>query len=384
MRTLLRLFAAASLAIGSQSALAQDTIKVGLIAPLTGPFASTGQELQAAARLYVQHHGSTVAGKKIELIIRDDGGVADTTKRIAQELLVNDKVHFLTGMGLTPLALATAPLATQSKVPLVVMAAGTSTIPNASPFIIRTSYSAPHPVSVGARHFAKSAKNVVTLVSDFAPGIDVETWFKRIFEESGGKVVQSLRIPLLNPDFAPFLQRAADAKPDAVFVFVPAGQGSTFMRQFLERGLDKSGIKLFVEGGLVDDQILDGFGDAALGIESAYHYSDGHPSELNKRFTADFEKLTSGMRANFMGVGGYDGMAVIYKSLEKTGGDTDGTKLIEAMKGMSWESPRGPVSIDPVTRDIQQNVYMRRVTRINGRLTNVEFETYSNVKDPSK
>ena len=233
-----RILAAAALTAAMLgSAAAQDTIKIGLITPLTGPFTTVGQEMQAAAKLYMQHNGDTVAGKKIELIVRDDGGVPDNAKRIAQELIVNDKVSALAGMGLTPIALAIGPLATQAKIPLIVMGAATSTIPASSPFIVRTSFAAAQPTVIGAQYFARTGvKNVVTLVTDFAPGIEIETWFKKAFEAAGGKVTQSLRVPIANPDFAPFLQRVADAKPEALMIFVPSGQGATLMRQFVERG----------------------------------------------------------------------------------------------------------------------------------------------------
>jgi len=366
------------------SAAAQGTVKIGLIVPLTGQFAAIGQEIQFGARVFVQHNGTMVAGKTIELIIRDDGGLPDNTKRIAQELVVNDKVSVLTGLGMTPPALTLAPLATEARIPMVVMGAGSSIITTKSPFMTRTSFTATQVTYVSGDYFAKNiAKSAVTLVSDFTAGIDYETGFKKAYEAAGGTVIASLRVPLSNPDFAPYLQRVADAKPESVFIFVPAGQGASLMRQFAERGLDKSGIKFLATGDVLDDQLLDQIGDVALGNISGLHYSDAHPSALNKKFTADFEKL-AGMRANFMGVGGYDGMALIYKALEKTGGDADGNKLIEAMKGMAWESPRGPVSIDPATREIVQNVYLRKVERVGGRLVNVEFATYHDVKDPTK
>jgi branched-chain amino acid transport system substrate-binding protein len=369
--------------VAAAPALAQETVKIGMITPLTGPFTTTGQEMQAAAKVYLQTHEATFAGKKIELVVKDDGGVPDVSKRLAQELIVNEKVKVVVGMGLTPIAMAIAPLATQAKVPLVVMGAATSTIPTTSPFIVRSSFSVPQNISVAGDYFAKQGiKNVVTMVSDYAPGVDTEVAFKKAFESAGGKVVEALRVPLANPDFSPFLQRAADAKPDALFIFVPSGQGSTLMRQFKERALDKSGIKLLATGDVLDEQLLDQIGDIAMGVESVYHYSDVHPSELNKKFTADFEKMT-GFRANMMGVGAYDGMALVHKAMEKAG-STDGPKLVEAMKGQAWESPRGPISIDPQTRDIVQNVYLRRVERVGDRLGNVEFSTYPNVKDPSK
>src|SRR5262245_18459821 len=365
------------------SAGAQDTFKVGLITPLTGPFTTVGQEMQAAAQLYMRHHGDTVAGRKIELIVRDDGGVPDASRRIAQELVVQDKVGVLAGMGLTPIALAVAPIATQAKIPLINMGAATSTIPGASPFIVRTSFAAAQPAVVSAEYFAKiGVKSVFTLVSDYAPGIEIETWFKKAFEAAGGKVVQSLRVPLANPDFAPYLQRIADAKLEAVFIFVPSGQGASLMRQFVDRGLAKAVIKLLGDVSVLDDQLLDSIGDAALGIVSAYHYSDAHPSALNKKFTADFEKA-AGMRANMMGVGAYDGMAAIYHALQATKGDTDGTKLVEALKDAKWESPRGPIAIDPATRDVVHNIYLRRTEKVGTRYQNVEFETYPMVKNPA-
>ncbi len=364
-------------------AAAEDTVKIGLITPLTGPFTTVGQEMQGAAKVFMRLHGDTVAGKKIELIVRDDGGVPDNSKRIAQELIVNEKVNILAGMGLTPISLAIAPIATEAKIPLINMGAATSTIPGASPLIVRTSFAASQPTVIAAEYFAKSGiKNVVTMVTDYAPGIEIETWFKKAFEGAGGKVVQSLRVPIANPDFAPYLQRVADAKPEALFIFVPSGQGAALMRQFVERGLDKSGIKLLGDGSVLDDQLLDRIGEAAAGVVSAFHYSDAHPSELNKKFTSEFEKL-AGIRANMMGVGAYDGMAVIYQALEKTNGDVDGSKLVEAMKGAKWESPRGPIMIDPETREIVQNVYLRRTEKVGGRFQNTEFETYPMVKNPA-
>lgn len=364
--------------------LAQDTVKIGLILPMTGPFASTGRQIDAAVKLYMQQKGSTVAGKKIEVILKDDTGNADTTKRIAQELVVNDKVSVLAGFGLTPLAMATAPIATQAKVPLIVTAAATSSITEASPFIARTSFTLPQASVPMAEWAVKNGiKSVVTIVSDYGPGLDAEKWFSARFTEAGGKV-ENLRVPLRNPDFSPFLQKAADAKPDAIFVFVPSGVGSQFMKQFRERGLDKSGIKLIGPGDVTDDDILNDMGDVALGAITTHHYSAAHDSPENKAFVEAFKKANNGMRPNFMGVAGYDGMHLIYEALKKTNGAADGEALIAAMKGLSWVSPRGPVSIDPETRDIIQNVYVREVKRVNGELYNVEFATIPSVKDPAK
>ncbi len=362
---------------------AQEAIKIGLILPMTGPFASTGRQIEAAAKLYMQQMGDTVAGKKIQLIVKDDTGTADVTKRLAQELIVNDKISVMAGFGLTPLALASAPLATQAKVPAVVMAAATATITEASPYIVRTSFTLPQATVPMADWAAQNGlKKVVTLVSDYGPGIDAEKAFTGAFTAKGGQV-ENLRVPLANPDFSPFLQKVIDAKPDALFVFVPSGVGAQFMKQFVERGLDKSGVRLIGPGDVTDDDLLNNMGDVALGAITTQHYSAAHDSHENKAFVEAFKKANNGMRPNFMAVGGYDGMHLIYEGLKKTNG-VGGQALIDAMKGMSWTSPRGPVSIDPQTRDIIQNIYVRKVERKDGELYNVEFATIPNVKDPVK
>jgi len=362
-----------------------EPFRVGLILPMTGPFASTGRQIEAAVRLYMAQHGDEVAGRKIEVILRDDASVADTTKRHAQELIVHEKVHALAGFGLTPLALATAPLSTQAKIPTVVMAAATSSITEASPYIVRTSYTTPQVTSkIAEWAWGDGVRRVVTLVSDYGPGINSEATFIKVFSQAGGQVVESLRVPLANPDFAPFLQRVADQKPDAVFVFVPSGVGAPFMKQFVERGLDKSGVRLLADGGVTDDDILNGMGDPARVAITGFHYSAAHESAENKAFVEAFSAANNGSRPNFMAVGGYDGMHVLYAALKKTAGDSDGTALIGAVKGLSWISPRGPISIDPETRDIIQNVYMRRVERVGDQFWNVEFQTFEAVKDPAK
>ena len=323
-----------------------------------------------------------MAGKKIEVILKDDGGTADTTRRLAQELVVNDKVAILAGFGLTPLALATVPIATQAKVPMIVMAAATSMITEQSPFVVRAGFTLPQVTSPLANWaWQAGIKKVVTLVTDFGPGIDAETTFKNRFTALGGQVPLELRVPLKNPDFAPFLQRVRDASPDAVFVFVPSGVGAIFMKQFVERGLDKSGIRLIGTGDVTDDDILNDMGDVALGVVTSFHYSAAHDSPANKAYVAAYKKL-NGKRPNFMSIGGYDGMRLIYKALEATKGDTNGEALVNAMKGLEFESPRGPVTIDPATRDPIQNVYMRKVERVGGELWNIEFATQPAVKDP--
>ncbi len=384
-RTLLAPLAMIFAALWAGDATAQDTLKIGLILPMTGPFTTTGKQVEAGVRLYMQQNGATVAGKKIEVILRDDGGVPDNSRRIAQELLVRDKVNMLAGFGLTPIALAVAPLATETKTPMIVMAAATAIVTERSPYIVRTSFAQAQNVIVIADWEAKQGiKKAVTVVSDFAPGYDSETYFKERFTQGGGQVPLSLRVPLLNPDFSPFLQRARDESPDGLYVFIPAGQAATFMRQFRERGLDRSGITLFGAGDITDDDLLNAMGDSMLGIVTAYFYSAAHPSAKNKAFVDGMKAANNGMRANFFGVSGYDGMHLIYEALKKTGGKADGDSFVAAAKGMSWESPRGPMTIDPDTRDVIHNVYMRKVEKVNGELWNIEFATVENVKDPVK
>ncbi|HEX5862876.1 MAG TPA: ABC transporter substrate-binding protein [Casimicrobiaceae bacterium] len=365
-------------------AFAADPVKVGLILPMTGPFASTGRQAEAAVRLYMQRTGDTVAGRKLELIVKDDTGMApETTKRIAQELIVQEKIAILAGFGLTPLALATAPVATEAKVPMVVMCAGTSIIPQRSPFIVRTGFTIPQNTAPIADWAAKNKlRKVVTLVTDYAPGLEAEKTFLKRFGDAGGTISESIRSPLANPDFAPFLQRAKDAKPDALFVFVPSGQGTAVLKQFAERGLKEAGISLIGPGDVLDDDILEAIGRPALGMITSHHYSAAHASPENKAYVDAFMKANNGMRPNFMSVGGYDGMHLIYEALKKTGGATDGEKLVEAMKGMAWTSPRGPMSIDPATRDVVQNVYIRKCELVDGKLFNVEFDKVENFKDP--
>jgi branched-chain amino acid transport system substrate-binding protein len=371
-------------AFAISAARAEDTVKIGLILPMTGGQASTGKQIDNAIKLYMKQHGDTVAGKKIEILLKDDGAVPDKTKTAAQELIVNDKVNFIAGFGVTPAALAAAPLATQAKIPEVVMAAGTSIITEKSPYIVRTSFTLAQSSTIIADWAAKNGiKKVATLTSDYAPGNDALNFFKEHFTGGGGEIVEEVKVPLQNPDFAPFLQRMKDAKPDAMFVFVPAGQGGNFIKQYAERGLDQAGIRVIGPGDVMDDDLLNGMGDAALGTVTAHLYSAAHPSAMNRDFVASYKK-EFGNRPGFMAVSGYDGIHLIYEALKNTGGNTDGDKLIEAMKAMKWESPRGPIAIDPATRDIVQNIYIRRVEKVDGELYNVEFATFEAIKDPGK
>lgn len=358
------------------------TFRIGLILPMTGPFASTGKQIDAGVRTYMAQHGASVNGLRIEVLVKDDAGIAANSKRIAQELVVNDKVNILAGMGLTPIVLAVAPLATQAKIPMIVMAAQTLTIIDASPYMVRTSGTIPQVTVVIADWASKNGiKKVVTLVPDFAPGYESEKAFKDTFLKSGGEVIGELRVPMRDPDFAPFLQKARDLKPDALYVMLPAGPGAGLIKQFQERGMDKAGIRLIAHGAVSDDDNLKLTGDAAVGLVSADYYSAAHPSEMNRKFAADFARLFNGDRPNYFGVAGYDGMHLVYEAVKATSGAGDGDALLAAMKGLSFESPRGPVTLDRQTRDLTQNIYLRKVTKVNGQPWNIEFETIRQVSN---
>src|SRR6516164_1468250 len=375
--------AIATTVLGAGGADAQETIKIGMVMQMTGPNAAGGREISAAAKLYVAQHGDTVASKKIELIFRDDASIPDNAKRLAQELIVNDHVSFLVA-GITPSSMAMAPIATEGKIPTVVSISGTSVVTERSPYYVRTSFTLGQQSGIIADWAIKNGSlKAVSVLSDWTPGAEAGKVFEANFTKGGGQVLETLKVPLANPDFSPFLQRARDLQPDTLFVFVPAGQAGTFARQFSERGLDKSGIKLVGPGDIVDDDDLPTTGDTLIGVVTAGIYSAAHPSALNKQFVEAYAKAT-GHRANFLAVSGYDGMHLIYQALTKTGGDTDADKVLAAMKGMSWESPRGPISIDPRTRDIVQNVYVRKVEKKDGEPWAIEFATFEAVKDPLK
>ena len=375
--------AVAGLIFAAGPTAAQETLKIGLVMPLTGVLGPVGKQAVAGARLYMAQHGDTVAGRKIELIVKDDGSVPDVSKRIAQELIVSEKVAILGG-GATPNVMAIAPLTAESKTATVVMISGTSVVTERSPYFVRTSWTHAQQATVLANWAATNgAKRVTIVASDWAPGAEASGVFTTAFTKAGGIIIDTIKVPLANPDFAPFLQRARDSNPDTLFVFVPAGQASTLAKQFVERGLDKAGIRLIGPGDITDDQDLPGMSDAMIGTVTAGFYSSHHPSALNKAYVAAFEKA-NGMRPNFISVSGYDGMHLIYEALRKTGGRTDGDALIAAMKGTSWESPRGQMSIDPQTRDVVHNIYIRKVEKIDGKLENVEFATTEAVRDPLK
>ena len=375
------------LAMGA--ALAQEPVKIGVVGPFSGGAADYGKQMEAGMKAWMKIHGDSVNGRKFELLVRDTGGPnPEVAKRLSQELVTRDKVDFLAGYGFTPEAMASAPVATESKTPMVVMNAATSVVTTRSPYIARFSMTLPQVTAPMAMWASKNGiKKVYTLVSDFAPGIDSEKQFTKTFTEAGGTVVDSVRVPLKNPDFAPFVQRIKDSKPDAVFNFVPAGEQSiAFMKAFEERGLAKEGIKVIATGDLTDDDVLQSMGDPVVGVITSHHYSAAHDSPENKAFVAAFKQVSGGLaRPNFMGVGGYDGMAAIAEVVKKAGpGHIDGDKAMEVLKGIKLMSPRGPISIDPATRDIVQTVYIRRVEKVGGEYYNVEFDKFPEVKDPGK
>jgi branched-chain amino acid transport system substrate-binding protein len=369
----------------ARPAIAQNaTLKIGCSLPLTGAgFTAVGKELTGALKVYMQQHGDTVAGRKIELIIRDDAGTADNARRIVQEMIVNDKVDIV-GVGVTPASLAIAQLVTEAKKATIVMSSGASITTTKSPYFARVGFIiAPQAWTMAEWAIKNGSKRVVTLVNDWAPGTEAETAFKTRFLQVGGEVIESLRVPLASPDFAPPLQRIIDLKPDTAFIYFPGPLAPVFTRQFAEKGLGQSGIKLIGPGDLCDDDSLNNAGDQMIGLITAGPYSAAHDSALNKTYVADFLK-TAGERPDFASLGAYDGLHMVYEALKKTGGDADGDKLIAAMKGTAWESPRGPISLDADTRDIVSNIYIRKVEKINGELWAKEFETFPNVKDPMK
>ena len=376
------------LALVAGSAAAQGTVKIGVIAEFTGPFADYGTQIYNGMKTYIKLNGDTFGGKKVEFVVKDTTGASpELAKRLAQDAVTLDKVDILAGFGLTPNALATAPVATEAKKPMVVMNAATSVITKQSPYVVRLSHTLPQDTMPMAQWALKNGiKRVFVLVSDYGPGKDAEAQFVKTFTAGGGEIVGSVRTPLANPEFAPFIQRAKDSNPQAIFVFLPPGsQTIAFIKGYEERGLKQAGIKIIATGDLTDDGVLEAMGDSTIGLITTFHYSFAHDSPENKAFIKAYAE-TNGtkLRPNFMAAGGYDGMAAIAEALKKTKGSTDPDALMAAFKGLKLNSPRGAIMIDPETRDIVQTVYVRRVEKVNGQLVNVEFDRFPDVKDPGK
>ncbi len=385
-RAMTGLAIAATALLAATSAHAQGTVKIGVVMSFSGQFADPGSQIDNGIKLYMKEHGDTVAGKKIELIRKDNGGVApDVAKRLSQELIVRDKVDMLAGFDLTPNALAAADVSAQAKKFMVNMNAATSIITTKSPYMVRTSFTVPQVnEALGTWAYKSGARKAYTLVSDFSPGHDGEGAFQRAFKEAGGEIVGSARYPVANQDFTAFLQRAKDLSPDVLYIWVPGGpQPAAIGKAVAERGIDLKKTKVLGQGELTFDEALKGMGDAGLGFITAFHYDHNHQSAKNRKFVTDYNSEFK-RNPDMFSVGGYDGMHVIYEALKKTNGNTDGDALIAAAKGLKWESPRGPMSIDPETRDVIQTVYIRRVEKVNGQLVNVEFDKQENMKDPFK
>jgi len=384
--TLIGIGAIAAAAFGAAPANAQGTIKIGIICPFSGQFADAAAQMENGIKLYVKQHGDTVAGKKLEFIRKDSGGIApDVAKRLAQELIVRDKVDMLACFALTPNALAVGDVSAQAKKFMVNMNAATSIITTKSPYMVRTSFTVPQlNEALGTWAFKNGVRKAYTLVSDFSPGHDGEQSFIRAFKEAGGEIVGSARYPVPNMDFTAFLQRAKDANPDGIYIWVPGGpQPAAIGKAIAERNIDKTKVKIMGQGELTYEDALKSMGDAGLGLITAFHYDYNHQSAMNKAFVAAYNAEFK-RNPDMFSAGAYDGMHVIYEALKKTKGATDGDALIAAAKGLKWESPRGPMMIDPETRDVVQNVYIRRVEKVNGALVNVEFDKIEMLRDPFK
>ncbi len=371
-------------AVAAPGAEAQGTVKIGVIMSYSGQFADTATQIDNGIKLYMKQKGDTVAGKKIELVRKDTGGIApDVATRLAQELVTRDNVDILAGFALSPNAIAVSKVSAEAKKFMVIMNAATTVIITMSPYSVRTSVTLPSiGMTAGAWAYKSGVRKAYTMVSDFAPGKDAEAAFHESFKKAGGEIVGSVRMAVANPDFSAYVQKAKDVNPESIFIFVPGGaQPAAIGKAFAERGIDAKKVKIIGTGEVVDEASLKGMGDAGLGIISVWHYDYNLSSKLNqdfvKAFNAEFKR-----NPDFFAVGGYDGMHAIYEALKKTGGKTDAEALAAAAKGLKWESPRGPMQIDPETRDIVQTIYIRKVEKVGSELRNVVFDKVENVKDP--
>jgi branched-chain amino acid transport system substrate-binding protein len=385
-RLLLAAVLAFAAGVAATASHAQDTVKIGIINAYSGQFADTGIQLDNGIKLYVKQHGDTIAGRKLEFIRKDTGGVApDLAKRLAQELVVRDHADILAGFVLTPNALAAADISAEAKKFMMVMNAATSIITIKSPYIARTSTTTPQlNQTLGTWAAKHGIKTVYTMVSDYGPGIDAESAFHTGFKEAGGEVVGSVRFPVANPDFSAFVQRAKDANPDAIYVWIPGGaQPAAVGKALAERGIDLTKTKVLGQDALAFESSRKSMGDAAIGLIIVSDYDSNLDTPLNHEFVKAFNEEFH-RNPDIYSIGGYDGMHLIYEALKKTNGNTDGDALIAAAKGMSWQSPRGPITIDPETRDIIQTVHIFRTEKVGDQILNVEIDKVENVKDPVK
>ena len=375
----------AVLGAGIVGARAQEAIRIGLLLPFSGPYADYGMQIGHGVDLFMRQHGDVVAGRKIEIIRRDTTGVApDLAKRLARELVTRDKVDFLAGFGLTPNTLAIGPIGTEARKPMVIMNAATSVITARSPYFVRFSFTLSQIVSPLGEWAAKNGiKRVYVAVADYAPGLEAEAAFTRAFGAAGGEIVGTLRIPINSLDFSAYVQRIKDAAPEGVFLFVPSGeQPIAFMKSYVDLGLDKAGVTLLGGTEIIDETVIASLGEKALGVISAQIYSYVHPSAENREYVAAWRAAFGAHpRPNFMSVAGYDGMAAIYQVIDRLRGVIDGDKAMEEFKSIRLTSPRGPIEIDPMTRDIVESVYIRRVERVEGEIANKEIFEFPHVKD---
>lgn len=375
----LRLGVAALMAASISGYAVADPVKVGIIAPFSGPFAHYGKLFKDGAESYLATQNGKFGGHDIQIVYRDSGGPnPGAVKTAAQELIVNDKVDYLGGLVFTPNAMAVAPLIQQSKTPTVIFNAATSVITTKSDYFVRTSYTLwQDTVPLANWAHKKGLTKVVTAVTDYAPGVDAEKAFAAAFTKAGGTVVESIRMPLSTNDFSPYAQRIKNSGAQAVYVFLPGGPPNLgFVNAYNQNGLRAAGIE-FLGTAETDEFDLQKFGDAAVGLITSFHYSAAHDSDANRAFEAAMKKQAPDALRNYASVGAYDGMRVIQKMVEATDGKKDGAKAMAAIKGFSWESPRGPVTIDPKTRHITQNVYLRKVEKgSDGVLINKEIENF--------
>ncbi len=366
---------------------AQDSIKIGLIMPYSGQFADTATQMDDGLKLYLKQHGDKLAGKKVEIVRKDVGGIAPpVAKRLAQELVTRDKVDIIAGFALTPNALGAADVATEAKKLMVVMNAATAIITAKSPYIVRTSFTVPQLNHTLGTWAAKDdhLKKAYTMVTDYGPGHDAEASFQKGFKAAGGEILGSVRMAVANPDFSAYVQRAKDLNPQGIFVMIPGGaQPGAFGKALNERGIDPQKTKVMGQMEITDEHALASLGNTALGMITSGHYDYNLDSKMNKEFVKAYNDEFK-RNPDFFSVGGYDGMHLIDAALAKTGGKTDGDSLVNAAKDMSWESPRGPMSIDPETRDVVQTVYIRKVEKVGGKMVNVVIDKVANVKDPFK
>jgi branched-chain amino acid transport system substrate-binding protein len=387
MKLKLALIAAAAVLAGGVARADEAPLKIGIVSSYTGPSALNGRALDIALDLYMKQHGDSIAGRKIQLIKRDTGGPApDLVKREVQELIVRDKVDLIVGLDYTPNVLAAGPVSTQAKLPILVVNGATAGIIASAPYMARFGFTTGQIAApLGQWAWKNGIKSTIVMYADYGPGIDAGTFYKRAYTEAGGKVADEVKMPLQNPDFSAYIQRIKDAKPDAVFVFLPSGaQSNAFLKAYKDAGLFEAGVKLLATGDLTDEPSLDAIGDAAVGMITSYHYSDAHDSAINKEFVKGIKEVGGAdARPDFFSVAGWDAMHAVYDLVEAQHGKLDPDKTMALLKQVKFESPRGPILIDPETRDIVQNVYIRRVEKRDGHLYNIEIDTIPMVTSPA-